>query len=122
MRKSFKALNKNYNLPENCPTMIVPKCNAEIWKSNLNSPCRINEIRLQNLSAKAAYAVAEACGKILEKMSKMKRNQSKELVSPLVDGLAFLEKALTDMNQFCRNNLKSRLPKKVENLNVQCTT
>ena len=56
MRKGFKALNKNYNLPENCPTMIVPKCNTEIWKSNLKSRYRINEIRLQNLSAMKKWA------------------------------------------------------------------
>ena len=119
--KNFKALNKKYNVLENCPNMIDPKCNEEIWKNNLNSPYRINEMRLQsiqNLSVKATYAVTEACDKILGKMGKMKQDQSKELVSPFIDGLAFLGKVITDMNQFRRNNLKSRLPEKLKHLAV----
>ena len=117
--EKFKALHKKYNVPENCPNIIVPKCNGEIWKNNLTSPYRINEIRLQNiqnLTVKAAYAVTEACDKILNKMGKMKQELSKELVSPLIDGLAFLGKAITDMNQFRRNNLKPRLPEKLKPL------
>ena len=47
--EKFKALHKKYNVPENCPNIIVPKCNAKIWKNNLTSPYRINEIRLQNM-------------------------------------------------------------------------
>ena len=117
--KKFKALLKKYNVPENCPNIIDPRRYAEIWKNNLTSPHRINEIRLQNienLSVKAAYAVTEACDKILNKMGKMKQDQSKELVSPLIDGLAFLGRAITDMNQFRRNNLKPRLPEKLKPL------
>ena len=44
-----KALLKKYNVPENCPNIIVPKCNAEIWKNHLTSPYRITEMRLQNI-------------------------------------------------------------------------
>ena len=117
--EKFKALHKRYNAPENCPNIIAPKCNAEIWKNILTSPYKINEFRLQNmqnLSAKAAYAVPEACNKILNKMGKMKQDQSKEFLSPLIGGLAFLEKAITDMNRFRGNNLKSRLPEKLKPL------
>ena len=123
--ETFKALHKKYNLPENCPNIIVPKCNPEIWRNNLTSPHVIKEIRLQNipnLTVKAAYAVIEACDKILNKMSKMKQEQSKELLSPLIHGLAFLGKSITDMNQFRRNNLKPTLPEKAETLSRQCTT
>ena len=34
--EKFYALNKKYNIPENCHSMVVPKCN-EIWESNLTS-------------------------------------------------------------------------------------
>ena len=115
--KKSKALHKKYNVPENCPNIIVPKCNGEIWKDNLISPYRINKIRpqnIQNLSVKAAYAVAEACVKILNKMGKMNQDQSKELVFPPIDGLTFFGKAITDMNQFRRNNLKPRLPENLK--------
>ena len=111
--KKFRALNKKYNVPENCPNMIDPKCNEEIWKNNLNSPYGINEMRLQSIQK---LSVKEACDKILDKVGKMKQDQSKELVSPLIDGLTFLGKVITDMNQFRRNNLKSRLPEKLKHL------
>ena len=58
--------------------------------------------------------MTETCDKILNKIGKMKREQSKELVSPHIDGLAFLGKAITDMNQFRRNNLKPTLPEKLK--------
>ena len=63
------------------------------------SPHRLNEIRaqgIQSLSLKDAHAVTEASDKILEIMRKMKQDQSKELVSPLIDGLAFLGETITD--------------------------
>ena len=60
--------------------------------------------------------MTEACDKILNKMDKMKQDQSKELISPLIHGLAFLGKAITEMNQFRRNNLKPRLPEKLKPL------
>ena len=74
--EKFEALLKKYNVPDNCPNIIVPKCNAEIWKNNLTSRYRINKIKLQNiqnLGIKAAYAVTEAYDKILDKMGKMKQ-------------------------------------------------
>ena len=60
--------------------------------------------------------MTEVCDKILNKMGKMNQDQRKELVSALIDNLAFLGKAITDMNQFRRSNLKSRLPGKLKPL------
>ena len=78
--EKFKVLSKKFNVPENFPNMIVPKSNAEIWKSNLNFTYKIYEISLQTiqkLGFKVAYAVAEACDNILDQMAKMKQDQSK---------------------------------------------
>ena len=35
--EKFMTLQKRYNVPENCPNITVPKCNAEIWKNILTS-------------------------------------------------------------------------------------
>ena len=48
--------------------------------------------------------------------SNLLQEQIKELVTPLVDALALLGKAAADMNQFRRNNLRSRLPDKMRPL------
>ena len=46
----------------------------------------------------------------------MMQDQIKEIASSLVDDLLFLGKAITDLNQFRRYNLKSRLPEKLKRL------
>ena len=71
----------------------------------------MNEIELQrieNLHVKAAYAVTVASDKIMS--SNLLQEQSKEVITHLVDALALLGKATADLNHFRRNNLRSRLP------------
>ena len=48
--------------------------------------------------------------------SNLLQEQSKELITPLVDDLALLGKATVDLNQFYRNNLRSSLPDKMRPL------
>ena len=74
----------------------------------------MNEIELQrieNLHVKTAYAVTVASDKIMS--FNLLQEQSKELATPFVDALALLGKATADLNQFRRNNLRSRLPEKM---------
>ena len=44
---------------------------------------------------------------------KVKESQCKELIKPLIDATAFLEKVTTKLKQFQRDFLKPRLPEKV---------
>ena len=48
--------------------------------------------------------------------SNLLQEQSKELITPLVDDLALLGKATVDLNQFYRNNLRLSLPDKMRPL------
>ena len=116
-KEKLKDLNKKYSRPENCPNVATPKYNSEIWKSNLTSTYRMNEVELQrikNLHVKAACAVTLASDKIVS--SNLLQEQSKELITLLVDALVLLGKATADLNQFQRNNLRSRLPDKMRPL------
>lgn len=109
IEETLKALNEKQNVPTNCSNKIVLKCQSEIWKSNRTAAYGTNETSLesiQNFSVKEAEAVTEACEKMLNNMNKMKQDQSKELVSPLIDCLTFLGKAITDMKKFRGNSLK----------------
>ena len=47
--EKLKDLNKKYCRPDNCTNMVTPKCNSEIWKSNLASTYRMNETELQRI-------------------------------------------------------------------------
>ena len=44
--EKLKDINKKYSRPESCSNMVTPKCNSEIWKSNLTSTYTMNEIEL----------------------------------------------------------------------------
>ena len=66
------------------------------------------------MHVKAAYAVTVASDKIMN--SNLLQDQRKELINLLVDALAPLGKATADLNQFQRNNLRSRLPDKMRSL------
>ena len=77
----------------------------------------MNVIKLQiieYLLVKAAYAVTVASDKIMS--SNLLQEQSKELITPLVDNLALSGEAIVDLNQFQLNNLRSRLPQKMRPL------
>ena len=72
-----------------------------MWKSNPTSTYKMNKIelpRIENLHVKAAYAVTVASDKIMS--SNLLQEQSKELITPLVDALDLLVKARADLNQF----------------------
>ena len=67
-------------------------------------------------TVKTAYAEKGACDKVLDKMERSKEPHRKELVTPLVDALDFLgkvRKVTSKFNQFRKDLLKARLPKKI---------
>ena len=65
-------------------------------------------------SVKAAYAITEACDRVMN--SKLKSALCKEIVTPLIDSLAFLGLVSSELNQIRRDYLKSRLPEKMKPL------
>ena len=72
--------------------------------------------KIQLLNVSAADAVIEASEKVVSRLSKYKQDLSIELLTPLVDLLAFIGKATKDTNQLRRDILKSRLPAKMKQL------
>ena len=63
---------------------------------------------------KAAYAITEVCDIVMD--SKLKSALCNEIVPPLIDSLAFLGLVSSELNQFRRGYLKSRLPEKMKTL------
>ena len=59
----------------------------------------INLRKIQLLNVSAAYAVIEACDKVVSRMGKYKQDLSKELLTPLADSLAFIGKTTKDKSQ-----------------------
>ena len=117
--QKLKTINKNYRRPENCPTVVASRVNSEIWNENLQAShkmTRINLRKIQLLNVSAAYAVIEACEKVVSKFGKYKEDLSMELLTPLVDSLVFIGKPTKDTDQLRRDILKSRLPAKMKQL------
>ena len=117
--EKFKTIDKKYRRPENCPNIGALKVNSEIWNENLQASHRMTDINLrkiQLLNVSAAYAVIEACEKVVSRMGKYKEDLSKEMITPLVHSLDFIGKATKDTNQLRRDILKSKLPAKMKQL------
>ena len=115
--EKLKNLLKKYNKPENCPCVFVTKCNPEIWNTNLTTVHKGHDVGLQKIqmhSVKAAYAITEAFDRVMD--SKLKSALCKEIVTPLINSLAFLGLVSSELNQFRRDYLKSRLPEKMKPL------
>ena len=98
--------------------MITPKCNEEIWRGDiLNTSRRSNDIVLQKIhmhTVKAACAMTDACDKIM-KMN-LKSDQCREMITPVIDALALLGVVTAEINQFRREQMKDRLPAKMQPL------
>ena len=117
--EKLKTINKKYPTPESRPAIVAPKANSEIWNENLQASRRMTDINLrkiQLLNVSAAYVVIEVCEKVVSRLGKFKQVLSMELLTPLVDSLAFIGKAAKDINQLRRDILKSRLPAKMKQL------
>ena len=106
--EKLKKLIKNYKKPENCPNMITPKCNEDIWRGDiLNTGRRSNNIVMQKIqmrTVKAACAMAGVCDKIME--MNLKSDQCREMITSVIDTLALLGVVTAEINQFRREQMK----------------
>ena len=83
--EKFKTMNKKYRRPENCPAIVAPKVNSEIWNENLQASHRMTDINLREiqwLNVSAAKAVIEAFEKVVSRLGKYKQDLSMELLTP----------------------------------------
>ena len=111
--EKLKNLLKKYNKPENCPHVFAPQCNPELWNKNLTNVHKGHDIGLQKIQM---HAVKTA--RVID--SKLKSVLCKEIVTPLIGSLAFLGLVSSELNQFRRDYLKSRLTEKMEPLAKKC--
>ena len=120
VEKKLKKLVKTYNnKPENCPNMITPKRNEEIWRSDiLNTSRRSNDIVLQKIqmhTVKAACIMTDACDKVMK--FNLKLDQCRGIITPVIDSLALLGVVTAEINQFSRvQQIKDGLPAKMQPL------
>ena len=70
----------------------------------------ISLCKFQLLNVSFGYTITETCGKVIGRLGKFKMDLIKELFIPLIDDLAFLGQAASDINQFKRDIIKPRLP------------
>ena len=64
---------------------------------------------MQLLNVSASHAITESYEKVIGRLGKYRMDLSKELLTPLMDALAFLGQAASDINQFRRDIIKPRL-------------
>ena len=98
--------------------MITPKCDEEICRGDiLNIGKRSNDIVLQKIqmhTVKAAYAMTDACDKVME--MNLQSDQCREMITPVIDAFALLGVVTAEINQFRRQQMKDRLLAKMQPL------
>ena len=102
-------MSKKYKRLENCPHLSAPKVNSEVWNENLLTANRMTDIglcKIQLLNISALYAITKTCEKVIGRLGKYKMDLSKELLTPLIDALAF----------FRRDMIRPRLPGRMKQL------
>ena len=117
--EKLKNFNKKYKRPENCLHLSAPKINSEIRNENFVTANHMTDIslcKIQLLNVSAAYAVTETCEKVIRKLGKYKLDLSKELLTPLIDALAFVGQATSYTKQFKRDIIRPRLPGQMRQL------
>eukprot|EP00794_Sanderia_malayensis_P000775 gene775-67_t len=91
---------KKLLVPSNCPSVVVPRCNQEIFTENLTQSSRSQENslqKIQNQLTKVTAAVANNCDKLLTyKIDNIPKEDVKPLISNACDGLALLGHAMQD--------------------------
>ena len=115
---------KTYKKPENCPKMITPKCNEEIWRGDiLSSSRRSNDMvlpKIQMQTVKTACGMSDAGDKIIN--LHLKSDQCREVITFAIDALVLLGVEIGEINQFRREQMKDRLPIKMEPLTKNFST
>ena len=65
----MKGKMADYNRPDNCSTMVVKKCNKELWNDQLHAKHRATDIRhikIQNNALKGGIALAQVADQLLK--------------------------------------------------------
>ena len=104
---------KMYLRPNNCPNLIVPKCNDEIWH-HLNKGQRSGDIKLANIQraiASSATAMIQIVEGLLASAKSGKAPETHALVGKACDALALLGHASQDISFRRREAIKPSLKK-----------
>ena len=115
----IKERLKRQLIPDNCSSIIVAKCNPEIW-GNLPQAKKLHDISLQknlNVINKAAAALANIGSNLIK--SKASGNAPlpvNDMLSMATDAIALLGHASQELHQIRRENIKSNLPVQLKSL------
>lgn len=103
--------------PKNCDTLVVKKCNPEIWSQQLRSNHRSKDLKLQKVqmyNIKGASAAINCTSQLL-KLRKDKHipKNAKEALKPIIesclDVITFLGKSNGDIDKIRREEIKYQL-------------
>ena len=111
----LKGLLAKHLKPGNCPELLVPKVNPEIW-SQLENYRRKADLRLGNLQQtlqKATFGILNSCHQLV---SEHGTNVSKEILAPAVDAIALLGHAASELSQLRREQVKPALKREFYSL------
>lgn len=110
----LKGLLAKHLKPENCPELIVPKVNPEIWSQLENYKRKGDRLgNLQQTLQKATFGILNSCNQLV---SDNGPNVNKEILAPAVDAIALLGHAANELSQLRREQVKPALKREFYSL------
>ncbi len=118
--EKLTAKLKKHNPPANCTGLYIPKCNGDIWNTNLNSELRNSDQSLQKLTGqliKASSAILAHTNNLVS-LQEQKATDIPlgDMTASCIDVLTILGNMHQDLTQFRRDIIKPKLPGKLQRL------
>ena len=105
---------KTYIRPDNCPNLVVPKCNTEVWR-NLSKFQRTADLKVQRSINAATAAIIQILDLLLANTKSHQSLQIPQLVSKGCDALALFGHASQELSYHRRDKLRPAVKREYSN-------
>ena len=117
----FKELKAKYKRPDNCPNLMIPSVNEEVWTEKhprINS-IRSRDLKLQKIMGymiKGMIPIIETTNNILKAALKKETFDPTQNLRKATDGVRMVAASYTQLNQYRKDNFKPVLTGKFKKL------
>ena len=117
--EKMKKKMKIYARPENCSTLVVKKCNKDIWQAHSTSRDRTKELRFQKIQTallKGTIAITQVTSDLVklknnrDLSSKDNRKSIISVIKTCTKAMTFLGHANQEADSIRRTNIAMSLP------------
>ena len=115
----MKDKMKVYARPENCSSLVVKKCNKQIWQAHLTSRDRAKDLRFQKIQTavlKGTISITQVTSDLV-KLKNIRELTAKDIrksfilvIKTCTEGITFLDHANQEPDSIRRTNIAMPIP------------